>query len=250
MNRYFLEFSFKGTGYHGWQLQPNARTVQQVMEDSLKMISGAHIPTTGAGRTDTGVHARHFTAHFESDHTVFESGDLFVRKMNSILPKDIAIKKLYKVKEEAHARFSALSRTYEYVIRKVRDPFDTEFSWYFARPLDLKAMNMAAAKLTEYTDFTSFSKLHSNTRTNLCHVTLAEWKEEDGTLKFRVKADRFLRNMVRAMVGTLIEVGLGNINLAQFMAILDARDRNKAGFSVPAHGLSLMDIEYPDEIRS
>ena len=249
MNRYFIEFSFRGTNYHGWQLQPNARTVQLVMEDSLKLLSGKFIKTTGAGRTDTGVHARHFAAHFDTDHPLFEQSEMFLYKINSILPKDIAVKEIYRVTPEAHARFSAISRTYEYIIRFIRDPFDTEYSWYFARPLDLQTMNRAAQMMTGYFDFTSFSKLHTDVKTNLCHVMWAEWTEKAGTLCFRVKADRFLRNMVRAMVGTMVEVGLGKMNPVELRSIIEGRDRNKAGFSVPAHGLFLVEIEYPDHIR-
>jgi tRNA pseudouridine38-40 synthase len=249
MNRYFIEFSFKGTNYHGWQIQSNARTVQLVMEDALKRLSGNPIKTTGAGRTDTGVHARHFTAHFDSDHPVFEQTEMFLYKINSILPKDIAVKKIYRVNPEAHARFSAISRTYEYIIRFIRDPFDTEYSWYFTRPLDLQTMNQAAKMITAYSDFTSFSKLHTDVKTNLCHIMFAEWREKEGILCFRVKADRFLRNMVRAMVGTMVEVGLGKINTMDLKFIMEGRDRNKAGFSVPAHGLFLVEIVYPDHIR-
>jgi len=249
MNRYFLEFSFMGSRYHGWQRQPNATTVQLLLEDSLTLLTGKHIPTTGAGRTDTGVHARHFTAHFESDHALFGQPANFLYKINCVLPSDIAVKNLYRVKSEAHARFSAISRTYEYIIRTIKDPFDCGFAWYFTRPLDIYAMNHAASKLLETNDFTSFSKLHTDARTNLCQIMSAGWHTEEGKLIFRVQADRFLRNMVRALVGTLVEVGLGKTDILSFSGIMDARDRSKAGFSVPAHGLYLVDIAYPDDIR-
>jgi tRNA pseudouridine38-40 synthase len=246
MNRYFIEISYLGTHYHGWQLQPNATTVQMVLEDSLKMVTGSAVKTTGAGRTDTGVHARHFTAHFDSDHPVFETASHCVYKLNCILPADISVKDLYMVKPEAHARFSALSRTYEYRISRYKDPFDTELSWYFSRPLDLAAMNLAARKLMEYSDFTSFSKLHTDVKTNKCSIMEAIWREDGGKLVFTVKADRFLRNMVRAIVGTMIETGQGHLDLHGFTDVIEGKNRNLAGFSVPAHGLYLVDIVYPD----
>jgi tRNA pseudouridine38-40 synthase len=246
MNRYFLEISYLGTHYHGWQLQPNATTVQMVLEDSLKLLTGDLIKTTGAGRTDTGVHARHFTLHFDSGHSLFLSGSQCVYKLNCILPADISVKDLYPVKPEAHARFSALSRTYEYRINQHKDPFDTHLSWYFSRPLDLAAMNQAAFMLKDYSDFTSFSKLHSDVKTNLCHIKEAIWSREGGQIIFTVTADRFLRNMVRAIVGTMIDVGLGNTDVRGFKNIIEGRDRRLAGFSVPAHGLYLLNINYPE----
>lgn len=246
MSRYFVEMSYMGTRYHGWQLQPNAITVQLMLEDSLKLLTGSEIKTTGAGRTDTGVHARHFTAHFDSDHAVFESGNNCVYKLNCVLPADIAVKDIYPVQPGAHARFSAISRTYEYRISKHKDPFDTTMSWYFSRNLDIAAMNHAALRLMEYSDFTSFSKLHSDVKTNTCHIMEAVWREDAGKLTFTIKADRFLRNMVRAIVGTMIETGQGNIDIEGFTKIIEGRDRSLAGFSVPAHGLYLVDIAYPD----
>jgi tRNA pseudouridine38-40 synthase len=246
MSRYFIEISYLGTNYHGWQLQPNATTVQMVLEDSLKMLTGSSIKTTGAGRTDTGVHARHFTAHFDSEHPLFNTGSQSVYKLNCILPADISVNDLYPVKPEAHARFNALSRTYEYRLSQHKDPFDTTLSWYFSRPLDMVAMNQAARKLLEYSDFTSFSKLHSDVKTNRCHIMEANWCDDTGKIIFTIKADRFLRNMVRAIVGTMIEIGLGNIDLQGFTEIIAGKDRKLAGFSVPAHGLFLAEIAYPD----
>jgi tRNA pseudouridine38-40 synthase len=246
MNRYFIEISYLGTNYHGWQLQPNATTVQMVLEDSLKRITGSAIKTTGAGRTDTGVHARHFTAHFDSEHPLFETGIHCVYRLNCILPSDISVKDLYPVIPEAHARFSALSRTYEYRISQHKDPFETNSSWYFSRSLDISAMNQAARKLMQYSDFTSFSKLHSDVKTNQCHIMEASWRDDDGKIIFTIRADRFLRNMVRAIVGTMIEIGLGNTDLRGFSDIIEGKDRSLAGFSVPAHGLYLVDIGYPD----
>lgn len=246
MSRYFIEISYLGTNYHGWQLQPNAKTVQLALEDSLKLLTGSSIKTTGAGRTDTGVHARHFTAHFDSEHSVFSAGNHCVYKLNCILPVDISVKDLYPVKPEAHARFSALSRTYEYRISPHKDPFDTALSWHFSRPLDIKAMNQAALKLMEYSDFTSFSKLHSDVKTNKCHIMEANWSNNAGKIIFTIKADRFLRNMVRSIVGTMIEIGQGIIDIQEFKSIITGKDRGLAGFSVPAHGLYLVDIAYPD----
>lgn len=246
MSRFFIEISYLGTHYHGWQLQPNATTVQMVLEDSLKLLTGSSIKTTGAGRTDTGVHARHFTAHFDSEHPVFNTGSHCVYKLNCILPADISVKDLYPVITEAHARFSALSRTYEYCISQYKDPFDTPLSWHFSRPLDIASMNQAALKLMDYSDFTSFSKLHSDVKTNRCHIMEAIWCENAGKIIFKIKADRFLRNMVRAIVGTLIEIGQGNIDHQGFADIIAGKNRSLAGFSVPAHGLYLVDIAYPD----
>jgi tRNA pseudouridine38-40 synthase len=246
MSRYFIEISYLGTNYHGWQLQPNATTVQMVLEDYLKQLTGSSVKTTGAGRTDTGVHARHFTAHFDSDNPVFDSGSHCIYKLNCMLPADISVKDLYPVKPEAHARFSALSRTYEYRIRQNKDPFNTTLSWHFSRPLDIAAMNQASQKLMEYSDFTSFSKLHSDVKTNKCHIMEATWCDDAGKIIFTIKADRFLRNMVRAIVGTMIEIGQKNIDLHEFTDIITGKDRGLAGFSVPAHGLYLVDIVYPD----
>jgi tRNA pseudouridine38-40 synthase len=245
MSRYFIEISYLGTRYHGWQLQPNATTVQSVLEDSLKRLTGDAIKTTGAGRTDTGVHARHFTAHFDSEQPLFETGNHCVYKLNCILPADISIKDLYPVKPEAHARFGALSRTYEYRISQFKDPFDTTLSWYLSRPLNIAVMNEAARKLMEYSDFTSFSKLHTDVKTNKCHIMEAAWSDVAGKIIFTIKADRFLRNMVRAIVGTMIELGQGNTDLRGFTDIIEGQDRSLAGFSVPAHGLYLVDIAYP-----
>jgi tRNA pseudouridine38-40 synthase len=246
MSRYFIEISYMGTHYHGWQLQPNAVTVQRVLEESMKQITGELIRTTGAGRTDTGVHALTFTAHFDSGHPVFETGEQCVYKLNCILPADISVRDVYPVKAGANARFSALSRTYEYIISTFKDPFDTHLSWHFFRPLNIAAMNEAANKLMEYSDFTSFSKLHTDVKTNMCNIMVATWREENGKIIFTVKADRFLRNMVRAIVGTMIEIGLGKITMDEFTGIIEGKNRGLAGFSVPAHGLYLTRIAYPE----
>lgn len=248
MPRYFLQLSFKGTAYHGWQAQPNATTVQQTVESALQILTGEATSATGAGRTDTGVHARYFIFHTDSIHPLFGDKSTLLYKLNSLLPEDIAIHDVYAVKPDIHARFSALSRTYEYTISRVKDPFDTDFAWYFGRPLDTGAMNLAASAILDRHDFTSFSKLHSDVRTNICRVIQASWHEEGDKLIFRICADRFLRNMVRALVGTLIEVGLGRIGQEGFIRVIEGRDRGLAGFSVPAKGLMLADIAYPEGI--
>jgi tRNA pseudouridine38-40 synthase len=249
MSRYFIELSFKGTRYHGWQQQPNATSVQAVIETALKTLARESIKTTGAGRTDAGVHARIYVAHFDSDHQAFDDKAGFIYNLNALLPNDIAIHDIYRVSSDAHARYSALSRTYEYTISPVRDPFDVEFSWHYSVPLDLDAMNSVAGKLKDYADFTSFSKLHSQVKTNICHISEAAWRIRDQKLVFIIRADRFLRNMVRALVGTMVDVGRGKISQGDFIKILEGRNRNLAGLSAPAEGLALVAIEYPEDIR-
>jgi tRNA pseudouridine38-40 synthase len=249
MNRYFLELSFKGTHFHGWQIQPNAPTVQSHVEEALVILTRKRVKTTGAGRTDTGVHARYFVAHLDSDCQLFNNRSDFLYKINALLPPDIAINNIYSVMPNAHARYSALSRTYEYTISQVKDPFDTEFSWHYSVPLDLTAMNQSAGILPNYTDFTSFSKLHSNAKTNICHIDQAVWSMNGTKVVFHIRADRFLRNMVRAMVGTLTDVGRGKLSQSEFIGILEGRSRSLAGFSAPAEGLALIAIEYPLNIK-
>jgi tRNA pseudouridine38-40 synthase len=246
--RYFIFISYKGTSYHGWQLQPNAVTVQKILDEALSTIMEEEILTTGAGRTDTGVHASTFCAHFES-----QSSDLDVRKnllfkLNRYLPKDISVSIIRKVQPDAHARFSAVSRTYMYLITRVKDPFREESAWYIHGNLDVPMMNRACAILVEQSDFTSFSRLHSNNKTNICKIYAAGWEEKDNVIEFTIRADRFLRNMVRAIVGTMVETGSGKMNLDEFRDIILARDRCRACKSAPAKALFLTDIEYPDEI--
>lgn len=246
--RYFIELSFLGTYYRGWQKQAYATTVQSTVEAAIHQISGEHIKVVGAGRTDTGVHARFFVAHFDTDNKLFIDRNTIIYKMNSVLPQDIAIHNIRSVTQKAHARYSALSRTYEYRIHQKKDPFLTDLSWYYNRPLNLEAMNEAANMLSAYSDFTSFSKLHSNVKTNTCHIMQAFWEKENHVLVFRIEADRFLRNMVRAIVGTLIGVGNGKIIAADFTSIIEGKDRRMALSSAPAQGLSLIDVKYPDNI--
>ena len=245
--RYFIELAYKGTNFHGWQIQPNAVSVQECLEKALSVITREEIAVTGAGRTDTGVHASYFVAHFDSGKLNLDHPD-FTHKLNSFLGKDMVIFGISKVQSEAHARFDAISRTYQYHLNLIKDPFGIETSWYFFRQPDLVKMNEASQIIFEYTDFTSFSKLHTDVKTNNCKIYQAEWTQIDSKIVFTVKADRFLRNMVRALVGTILEAGIGKIDLAEFRAIIEQKDRGAAGLSVPAHGLFLTDIEYPESV--
>ncbi|MCY1718725.1 tRNA pseudouridine(38-40) synthase TruA [Prolixibacteraceae bacterium Z1-6] len=245
-HRYFLQLSYKGTNYHGWQIQPNAISVQEVMEDALSKILREKIAVVGAGRTDTGVHASFFVLHFDTEKKIPAHLDI-VYKLNSFLPSDIAVQKVCGVDNELHARFSATSRTYHYFITTEKNPFITETSHKYLKPLDVAKMNKAAQILFDYEDFTSFSRLHTDVKTNNCHIMQAEWKVEEKRLVFVIKADRFLRNMVRAVVGTLLEVGKGKLSLNGFRDIVENKDRGAAGASAPAQGLFLVDIEYPEE---
>lgn len=245
--RYFLQLSYKGTNYHGWQIQPNAISVQEVMEDALSKILREKIAVVGAGRTDTGVHAKNYILHFEVENTISEKLDL-PYKLNSFLPSDIVVHKVWPVDKEDHARFSATSRTYHYFISREKNPFETETSFKYLKPLDIQKMNEAAQKLFEYTDFTSFSRLHTDVKTNNCKIMQAEWKVNGKQLVFVIKADRFLRNMVRAIVGTLLEVGQGKLSLEDFCEIIERKDRGAAGASAPAQGLFLVDVGYPESV--
>ncbi|MDR1681697.1 MAG: tRNA pseudouridine(38-40) synthase TruA [Prevotellaceae bacterium] len=243
--RYFIHLSYKGTNYHGWQLQANARTVQGALNRALSLLLGEEIMTVGAGRTDAGVHAVRFTAHFDSNRYagLSASRDL-VDKLNAMLPGDICIAAICPVADDAHARFDARSRTYKYYIHTRKNPFAAEFSTAIPCALDCEAMNRAAQLLLEYTDFTSFAKLHSQTKTNCCRITKAVWEPTADGLVFTISADRFLRNMVRAIVGTLIDVGRGKITCDGMRRIIEQKNRNKAGNSAPAKGLFLEAIEY------
>ncbi|MDD4107970.1 MAG: tRNA pseudouridine(38-40) synthase TruA [Prolixibacteraceae bacterium] len=245
MQRYFVRLSFKGTGYHGWQIQPNAITVQEVLEKSFSTILGRETAICGAGRTDTGVHASFFVCHLDLED---DNADLnkLIYGLNSLLPADISVQQIWKVPGDAHARFSALSRTYKYYISTVKDPFLTERSWYYRQKLDIDKMNEAASLLLYYQDFTSFSRLHTDVKTNLCKIFVAEWTVEEHLLIFTIKADRFLRNMVRAIVGTLTDVGREKISVKDFIKIIEEKNRSSAGASAPSQGLFLADIQYPD----
>lgn len=241
--KYKIELAYKGTNYHGWQRQPNATTVQQIIEEAFEIIFKDKIEIIGCGRTDTGVHARYFVAHFASEN---EYTDKQVCKLNSYLPNDIVIFSIKKTTDAFHARYDALWREYEYIITTRKDPFLTEFSWQLKFCPDIEKMNLAVCKLFDYTDFTSFSKLHTDTITNNCKILEAQFNAENHIIKFNIKADRFLRNMVRAIVGTLIDVGANKLNIDDFCSIIEARNRSLAGQSAPAKGLSLINIGYPD----
>ena len=246
--RYFIKLSYKGTHYHGWQVQPNAISVQEVLTKAFSTILRQETEITGAGRTDTGVHAINYIAHFESNIANIDKDDKIVFKLNSFLPKDIAIYNIAKVQNDAHARFDAQSRTYKYYIHQKKDPFLLESSWFVSKQLDIEQMNKACKVLFDYTDFTSFSKLHTDVKTNNCKITNAFWVQHDYKIIFTISADRFLRNMVRAIVGTLIEVGRGKLSIDGFKKIIESENRSNAGISVPAQGLFLTEINYPPDI--
>jgi tRNA pseudouridine38-40 synthase len=246
--RYFIFISYKGTSYHGWQIQPNSITVQKLLDEALTTILSENISTTGAGRTDTGVHALVFCAHFDSISNDLDTVKNLIYKLNRFLPKDISVASLRKVKPDANARFSALSRTYKYFISREKDPFSEDSSWHLHGNININAMIEASGLLQNYSDFTSFSRLHTNVRTNICKIYKAGWEKNSNQLIFTIKADRFLRNMVRSIVGTMIEIGFGKMDLKEFEDIIIARDRCKAGKSAPAKGLFLTEIEYPGDI--
>ncbi|MEE4198330.1 MAG: tRNA pseudouridine(38-40) synthase TruA [Bacteroidales bacterium] len=246
--RYFVQLSYKGTNYHGWQVQPNALTVQEVLTKAFSTILREDISLIGAGRTDTGVHARFFVAHFNSNQQELDKDLKLIFKLNSFLPRDIAIFRIVKVNPEAHARFDAMERTYRYYIHQRKDVFLNNFSWYLPVDLNVEMMNKAARILLQYEDFTSFSKVKTDVKTNICKIQEAKWSKDDYRLIFTIRADRFLRNMVRAIVGTLVDVGKENITLEDFKKIIENRNRAEAGTSVAAHGLFLEDIRYPQEI--
>lgn len=246
--RYFIHLAYNGTAYHGWQRQDNAHTVQAELEKCLSLKLGETISIMGCGRTDTGVHARNFYAHFdcETNSQTLDSID-FVNQINRFLPPDIVVYRILEVSEKLHARFDALSRVYRYYLHTEKAVFNPH-SYYFPHQLDLQQMNNAASLLLNYTDFTSFSKLHTQTQTNNCQITHAQWISFQNQLIFEIKADRFLRNMVRAIVGSLIEVGLHKRSPDDFEKLIQAKNRNAAGYSVPAHALFLEDVNYPPEL--
>ncbi|MEW7292375.1 tRNA pseudouridine(38-40) synthase TruA [Aquimarina sp. 2304DJ70-9] len=244
--RYFLELSYNGTPYHGWQRQPNALSVQEVLEDSLSTVLRVKTEVAGAGRTDTGVHAKQIMVHFDHNHELVP--DQLKYKLNSILPLEIAVKDIHLVKEDAHARFDAVSRSYEYYITFAKDPFQINKSYYLKKPLDLDLMNEAAKLLLNYTNFKCFSKSKTDVKTYNCTITEAVWVKGNDQLIFKISANRFLRNMVRAIVGTLIEIGEHKLNIEDLIRIIKNEDRSQAGYSVPAHGLYLTAVHYPKTI--
>jgi len=245
--RYFITLSYDGTAYHGWQVQPNAVTVQQRLNEALSTLLRQPTETVGAGRTDTGVHARFMVAHFDTPEVI--DAPLLAGKLCRLLPPDIAVSAVRPVHPDAHARFDATSRTYHYDVYTQKSPFRRHYATPLFFTPDYHAMNIAADRLKAYIDFTSFSKTGTDAKTNICHVSHAEWHNvSDDLWRFEITADRFLRNMVRAIVGTLLEVGRGRMTVSDFCAVIEQRDRCAAGESVPAAGLSLVNITYPAAI--
>ncbi|MBR5654536.1 MAG: tRNA pseudouridine(38-40) synthase TruA [Prevotella sp.] len=253
MQRYFIYLSFNGARYHGWQVQPNGMSVQQKLQEALSTILRTDIEVTGAGRTDAGVHAAMMVAHFDDDATRVEAlggCEQLAYKLNRLLPYDIAIQRIHKVAATAHARFSAMARTYYYFIHTQKDPFLGDRSCFVHFDLDFSLMNQAAAMLLVNDDFASFCKSKTDVKTTLCYVTKAQWEQIDNhRWRFTITANRFLRNMVRAVVGTLIDVGRGRVTLEQFSDILASRRRTEAGESMPPQALFLQRIDYPDIIE-
>ncbi len=241
--RYFIELSYKGTAYCGWQIQNDVPSVQGELQKALSAILREPITVTGAGRTDTGVHALFYVAHFDFAGEI-ENPESLVYHLNALLPKDIAVKRIYRVGDEAHARFDAVQREYKYFMHRDKDPFSRETSWQYYVALDIGRMNEAAAHLLDFDDFTSFAKLNSGNKTNICRVDYARWEATEHGMVFTIRADRFLRNMVRAIVGTLVEVGRGKLTPDGFRNLIAARDLSLSGSSAPAQGLFLSNIIY------
>lgn len=243
--RYFIQISYDGSQYHGWQIQPNAVTVQELLDKAMSTFYRQPIETLGCGRTDAGVHATEFYAHFDVENLEESKVLQAVAGINAMLPYQIAAKRIIPVHEEAHARFDATARAYKYYLHFEKDPFKLNRSWLVKDKLDLNLMNQAAALLLDYTDFSCFSKSNTQTFTNNCKIVKAVFEETDGGLVFTIEADRFLRNMVRAVMGTLVRVGKYEIDLEEFKAVIESKNRSKAGQSVPACGLYLVKVEYP-----
>ena len=251
LQRYFIQLSYNCTNYHGWQVQKNAVSVQEILNDKLSIILRQPIETTGCGRTDTGVHAKDFFAHFDAGEESMVHGpwsmekkESLLRSINAVLPVDIAVKDLFPAAADANARFDAKLRTYEYHIHFNKDPFKNGYSWELRDRPDLEPMNKAAQLMMAYTDFSCFSKSNTQVKTNNCKITYARWEETESGIVFRISADRFLRNMVRAIVGTLIMVGRKEIEPEAVKQIIESKNRSKAGTSVPACGLYLTEVKY------
>ncbi|WP_161889696.1 tRNA pseudouridine(38-40) synthase TruA [Pontibacter russatus] len=242
--RYFLEIAYDGTRFHGWQVQPNALSVQEVLDDCLSKVLRQPVSSTGSGRTDTGVHASQQFAHFDVAQPL--DAQQVVYRLNRILPTDIAAISLYEVPDDAHARFDAHARTYHYHITFAKNPFRRYHAYYHSRPLDIKQMNMAAALLLQHEDFTTFSKVKGDTTHYRCHIYEAIWRKQGEELVFTIRANRFLRGMVRLLVGTLVDVGRGKLTVQQFGQIITSQDRRKSSGAAPAEGLSLAKVEYPE----
>lgn len=244
--RFFIELSYNGKAYHGWQNQPDAISVQEVLENALSTILKVNISVVGAGRTDAGVHASQLFAHFDVESELPEN---LVFKLNSFLPLDISVKEIFEVTKDAHARFDALSRTYHYRISTHKNVFNFDFAYTLQKELNLERMNKACEILLQYNDFQCFSKVNTDVKTYHCKLMQAKWITQEDELVFMITADRFLRNMVRAIVGTLINIGLGKLELESLHDVIKSKNRSEAGFSVPAHGLYLVQIDYPKHIK-
>jgi len=246
--RYFAELQYNGAEYFGWQRQRNAVSVQQRLEEALSTLSRENVETVGAGRTDSGVNASYYVAHFDLDAPIADTRNA-VHKLNAILPKDISVFNLTRVADTAHARFDAVEREYRYYVSLRKDVFNRNFTWQYNIPLNINEMNRAAEALLHHGDFTSFAKLNSNNKTNICHISTARWDAvSNDMLRFTIRADRFLRNMVRAITGTLVDVGRGRYTADDFDRIISARDLSLASGGAPARGLFLHDVKYPDGI--
>ncbi len=243
MKRYFITFAYDGTTYHGWQVQPNGNTVQAELEKALSLLLATPITVVGAGRTDTGVHAKRMVAHFDTE-TEVDCAQL-AYKLNRLLPRDISVAGIEQVEADKHARFSATERTYHYFIHTAKNPFLRSYSCELHYPLDFSLMNEAAERLLRYEDFEAFCKSHADVKTTLCHITCAKWEQlSPDSWRFEISANRFLRNMVRAVVGTLIEVGRHRMTLDDFCRVIESGKRTAAGESMPAHALFLVDVRY------
>jgi tRNA pseudouridine38-40 synthase len=244
MSRYLIAFSYDGGSFHGYQIQPNATTVQSILQDKLSLLLGSPLEILGSSRTDTGVHAHEQFAHFDlpEGKKVKEN---WVFRLNRMLPDSLAVQGIYQVADDFHARFAAISRTYEYRISSLKSPFNAQFAYRFSVDLDVEAMNEAAALFFKHTDYQCFSKVKTEVTTFNCTILHANWATRGDELVFTIQGNRFLRGMVRAVVGTLLEVGQGRLSKKQLQEILDSKDRCKAGRAVPAHGLHLLKVEYP-----
>jgi tRNA pseudouridine38-40 synthase len=245
MPRYFLELSYKGTAYSGFQIQDTGTTIQSVVTDALQTIFRQAFALTGSSRTDAGVHAQQNYFHFDTD---LEISAKQVYGLNAVLPKDIAVHRIVPVASDAHARFQAISRSYRYSIHTQKNPFLTETAWLYPFPINIDALHETASILMEYTDFTSFSKRNTQVNNFNCQLSRSEWIEKDGLLVYEVTANRFLRGMIRGLVATMLKTGRGSLSMQGFRAVLEAKDCSKADFSAPAHGLCLMQVNYPATI--
>lgn len=245
--RYFIQLSYNGASYHGWQIQPNAVSVQETLQAALSKLLNTEIKITGAGRTDAGVHASQMFAHFDIEDKIDAENLAF--RLNAFLPNDIAIHSIFKVKDDAHTRFHAIKRSYDYKISLKKNVFNFDYTYYIHQNLDVDKMNAAAKILLQYQDFQCFSKSNTDVKTYNCKIEHAKWKLEDDLLIFTISADRFLRNMVRAIVGTLVNIGLGKLKVEDMHHIIASKNRSEAGFSVPAKGLYLTEVLYPETIK-